>query len=80
MGFFNNLKGKLFPSGKKEEVKQVEQPIAQADIPSPVDKKLWVCEACKGTIDVGERWSKFNGSWYHKICFKKLKRMGYNSQ
>jgi hypothetical protein len=60
---------KLFKK-EKEEKKQVENQF----IPSPVPKEQWICDFCNGTIDCGERWSKFQGKYYHKQCFKKMKQ------
>jgi hypothetical protein len=65
---------KLF--GKEEKKGQVEQP--QQSIPSPVPQKEWICKACNGTIDPGERWSKFQGQYYHKQCYKQLKNGVFN--
>ena len=75
MGWFGNLfKKKDKEELKTEEVK--EQPKPQSEwIQSPVPKEQWVCEGCKGSIDVGERWSKFNGKYYHKQCYKQLKKI-----
>jgi len=72
MSFFKRFLG----LGKKEEIKQIEEPIKQ--IPSPLPSKEWVCNACNGTIDPGERWSKFQGNYYHKECFKQLKKGVFN--
>jgi len=75
MGFFKNIKDKFFSKeDKKPEEKVAEKVLSAQDIPSPLPKELWVCELCKGTIDPGERWSKFNSKYYHKPCFKDLKR------
>jgi hypothetical protein len=57
---------------KKKEVQPIEEPIQQ--VPSPLSKDQWVCNFCGGTIDCGERWSKFQGKYYHKQCFKKMKQ------
>lgn len=54
MSWIKNLFGK-----KEEVVVQPKEEIQQ--IPSPVPKEAWVCDYCKGSIDVGERWSKFQG-------------------
>ena len=85
MGFFNNL-------FKKKEKKQIEDTLKYesvdefkdkpkeevVQIPSPVPKDQWVCEYCKGTIDVGERWSKKGGMYFHKQCYKLIKRGAFN--
>jgi hypothetical protein len=60
----------LFKKEKKEE-RVIEEP---SFIPSPIKQEDWKCNFCEGTIDVGERWSKFQGKYYHKFCFKKMKR------
>jgi hypothetical protein len=83
MSFISKIR-KIF---KKKEVKKTPEQkqqeklaaiLPEKDIPSPLPQKLWVCELCTGTIDPGERWSKFNGKWYHSQCFKALKKGVYN--
>jgi len=66
MGFLK----KLFNKEEKEEKK----PELPHYVPSPLAKDKWVCFLCQGTIDCGERWSKFQGNYYHKQCFKNMKR------
>ena len=70
MGFFGNL------FKKKKGTEKVEEP--QKQIPSPLPQDEWVCEYCRGSIDCGERWSKFDGKYYHKACFKLIKRGAFN--
>jgi hypothetical protein len=73
------LTRKLF--SREEKVpgkKQIEESLPSEDIPSPLAKELWVCQACTGSIDCGERWSKFNGKYFHKVCLKNLKKGVYN--
>lgn len=75
MGFFDKLKQTFFSEKKETAIEKVAEEITeQQSFPSPVPKDLWVCDACKGTIDVGERWSKQGGKYYHKPCYKIIKR------
>lgn len=77
MGFFDKIKQTLFSTEKKTKQEEiVEQISEQQSFPSPVPKELWVCDACKGTIDVGERWSKQAGKYFHKQCYKLIKKSG----
>ena len=80
MGLFKKLKNVFFEDKKltKQEEKIEEAIKEEAPIPSPLPKDLWVCKACGGTIECGESFSKFNGAWYHKQCFKAMKRGIYN--
>lgn len=73
MSWIKNLFGK-----KEEVVVQPKEEIQQ--IPSPVPKEAWICDYCKGSIDVGERWSKFQGKYFHKACFKLIKRGAFAGQ
>jgi len=74
MKWFN----KLFEKKEKPQEEEPKEEVRQ--IPSPLPKSAWVCNFCKGAIEPGERWSKFVGSYFHKQCFKQIKRGSFSGQ
>lgn len=69
-GFLEKIKDFFKTENPKEEPTKY--------IPSPVPQSEWVCVWCQGTIDPGERWSKFGGAYYHKQCLKQAQRGAYS--
>lgn len=76
MGIFSKLKNIFFEEEKKTKQQEKAEQILSTEkpIPSPLPKELWICDACRGIIDCGERWSKQAGRYYHKQCYKEIKR------
>lgn len=66
MGLFNFL-------FKKK--KEVESPVQEEAIEQEPAKTRGECFYCKNQILEGERWSKQQGKYFHKKCYKELKRV-----
>ena len=67
MGFFKKVKDffSTEEQSKPEEVKPSQEGLKDATV--------FHCTYCQGTIDAGEYWTKQQGKYFHKPCYKRLK-------
>lgn len=68
MNWFKKLFGIKEKPVKVEEVNEVKTDIPQ----SQGVRKERTCELCKQEIIEGDRWSKQQGKWFHRKCYKQV--------
>jgi hypothetical protein len=63
---------KIFGFKEKEQKEQVRQEQIEPIIPEQPRRKESECFYCKNPILIGEKWSKQQGNYFHRKCYKEM--------